>query len=419
MSNNELSTERLTDSRFGWYQVGVAFVTTGTISGVSVYAYSLLIVLIAADIEVSAFQQMWPKTAMMAGGAAFAAMVGLLVERYSVRRFLILGVLALAIGLALVSRAESIIEISIIFCLALGAAQGLLGPQTSLTLVSRWIYRNRTIAMGLTAVGVSVGGFIAPLAVNVLTSYLHWRELFVLLGGACLVIMLPPVLLLVREKPDDFQEVMARERSGAERSAQSVSMSVSEIFLSPSFWALSLAVGTVFAVSLSIISNLVQIASEKGISTADAASVLASMAIFGVVGKISAGFMGDRFRKSFLLLMVCIFIASGLVFLASASSFAVLTIVCLFISFSSGASLPLSQALTAELFGVTNFAKVMGLKHVIMFVLMTVGPPIAGLAHDFFGSYDPAIYLFSSLSAVAGVLIAYLYLIRERSISRQ
>ena len=97
------STRHLSESRYAWNQVGVAFLCGGIFNGTIIYAYSLLMVLISVDIEASAFEQMWPKTAMMVGGALLAPLIGPLVDRHPIKHFLILGVVCFAAGLAVVS----------------------------------------------------------------------------------------------------------------------------------------------------------------------------------------------------------------------------------------------------------------------------------------------------------------------------
>ncbi len=402
---NNSSPQYLTESRYGWYQVAVAFTANGTMNGILVYGYSLLIVLVAEQISANVFEQMWPKTAMMLSSAMFVPIIGLLVERFPVRRLLVVGTALMAGGLLFVSRANSIVEIAIIFAIFFGPLQGLVGPQTLTTLVSRWFTRRRTMAIGMSVVGVSAGGFIAPLAINGLADALYWRDLFMVLACISLIIMILPIVLLVKEHPDDFQSDGSGENSSDLHATEL--MSLREIFSRPEFWALGFAMAIMYGTNVAVISNLVQIAMDGGLTRTNAAQALAFMAIMGVIGKVIFGYLGDRFNKAVLLLLVCCCYVLGQYLLIGVSSVLVLVGVCMFIGTTFSGALPLWHALTVQLFGVTNFAKVIGLKMSLSFLMITIGPPVAGWLFERFESYTPALYIFTGVSSVSIALIVF------------
>lgn len=392
----------LSESRYGWNQVGVAFFTGGIFNGTIIYAYSLLMALVAADMEASAFEQMWPKTAMMIGGAVLAPFIGPLVDKYPIRRFLALGVLCFAGGLAVVSVASTIIQITIIFCLFFGPVQSLLGPLTTSALVSRWFYRRRALAIGIANIGVSVGGFTLPLLIGQLSETLAWRELFLLLGFGGLCLALPPVLLLTRNQPDDYGEQQAQSGATGTHITQHTTQT---LVRDQGFWTLGICVGAMYGVNVGILSNLVQIGMENGLSKANAAAAISVLAFSGILGKLTIGYLSDRLNKCFLLAVVLSIFAAALVLLANASNGTTITVASVLIGFSASSSLPLWHALTASLFGVVNFSRVIGLTQLIVFPMVMAGPPVAGYIFDTTGSYDGALYFFTGLLGFAILLI--------------
>ena len=124
---------RLSESRWAWNQVAVAFLTGGLFNGLMIYSYSALIALIAVDIPATQTQLMYPKTAMMGAGALLAPVLGILVDRYSIKRFLLLGVVVFTTGLAVVNTADSILRLTLIFALFFGPLQSPAGAADDLS----------------------------------------------------------------------------------------------------------------------------------------------------------------------------------------------------------------------------------------------------------------------------------------------
>lgn len=397
------ATKHLSESRYAWNQVGVAFLCGGIFNGTIIYAYSLLMVLISADIEASAFEQMWPKTAMMVGGALLAPLIGPMVDRHPIKHFLVLGVVCFAAGLAVVSITNTILQITLVFCLFFGPVQSLLGPLTTSALISRWFTRRRALAIGIGNIGISVGGFTLPILIGHLSQTMEWREMFLVLSGAALLIALPAVVLLTINKPDDYGQAPA---SGSATSADIAPQHTTRTLLAdPGFWSLGLCVGAMYGVNVGILSNLVQIGMEKGLDKGTAAQAIAVLALSGIAGKLTIGFLADRFNKCLLLAAVLLLFALALVLLLRAQDVNTIMLASVLIGFSASSSLPLWHALTASLFGVINFSRVIGLTQLIVFPMVMAGPPLAGFIYDRSGSYDSALKIFSALLLAALLLI--------------
>ncbi len=401
------SSKHLSESRYAWNQVGVAFLCGGVFNGTIIYAYSLLMVLISADIEASAFEQMWPKTAMMVGGALLAPLIGPLVDRHPIKHFLVLGVVCFAAGLAVLSTTNTILQITLVFCLFFGPVQSLLGPLTTSALISRWFTRRR-------ALGISVGGFTLPILIGHLSQTMEWREIFLVLGAGALLLALPAVLVLTINKPDDYGRAPA---NGNTTSADIATLHTTRTLLTdPGFWSLGLCVGAMYGVNVGILSNLVQIGMEKGLDKSTAAQAIAVLAASGIAGKLTIGFLADRFNKCLLLAVVLLLFALALLLLLIAQDANTIMLASALIGFSASSSLPLWHALTASLFGVVNFSRVIGLTQLIVFPMVMAGPPLAGFIYDRTGSYDTALKIFSVLLLAALLLIIGVR-VKEKSVA--
>ena len=147
---------------FGWYVVGGTFVAQLFLIGFFTYAVSLLTTPIQAEFSVGLEAVM---RSMMAGtlfGMVAMPLAGILIDKYSTRWIMALGAVIFAVGLYFLSTVTSINQYIVIFGLTMALGNALVGSQSSTTTISRWFTTRRGRALGISALGTSVGGVIVP-----------------------------------------------------------------------------------------------------------------------------------------------------------------------------------------------------------------------------------------------------------------
>ena len=127
--------------------------------------------------------------------------VGRLVDRHGVRTVLA------AVGAAFGVAAVAFGAVGGFVALTLGFAALRFFGQGSLmlcagNLASQWFDRKRGLALSLAMLGFSVSVAAHPLFAQWLIDLLGWRMAWVVMGLATLAILLPPVLLLVFDRPE-------------------------------------------------------------------------------------------------------------------------------------------------------------------------------------------------------------------------
>jgi cyanate permease len=218
------------------------------------------------------------------------------------------------------------------------------------------------------------------------------------------VLVLPIVLLLTINKPDDYGA--AAPKGGGALKDITVHHTTRTLLRDPGFWCLGLCVSAMYGVNVGILSNLVQIGIEKGLDKSTAAQAIAVLAFSGIIGKLVIGYLSDHLNKCLLLALVMLLFALSLLLLLFANGASLVMAASVIIGFSASSSLPLWHALTASLFGVANFSRVIGLTQLLVFPMVMAGPPLAGYIYDRTGSYDTALLIFAGLLLVALLLIA-------------
>ena len=146
---------------------------------------------------------------------------------------------------------------------------------------------------------------------------------------------------------------------------------------------------------------------ERGVELAVAGTLISLMAITGVASNLTIGTVNDRFGTlvAALLTMSCQILAMiGYVVGSGFFPLAATTIVFAFGAVLPGVLLPI---MVQQLFGMRDYAAILGPAMAAMPAGMAVGTPLWGVAVDVTGSYAPALLASIALTVVMIVLISW------------
>lgn len=130
--------------------------------------------------------------------------VGRFADRFGLRRTVGLVALAFALSLILLREATGIITLGVGFFLVRFLGQGSLGMLSGHT-VAMWFERRLGSAHAmLTVFGYAAGGVILPLPTAWLIATWGWETALLALAGMVAALVLPGVLLIFRNKPEDI-----------------------------------------------------------------------------------------------------------------------------------------------------------------------------------------------------------------------
>ena len=128
--------------------------------------------------------------------------VGILLDRFGTRSILALGAALLGLGLWSIGSLSSINELYLSFggITGLGLACAYFVPNFSLA--RKWFHTRAGLATGIVALGSGLGLAVTAPAVNYFVETLGWRTSVRIVAMATWVLVLPLVLLLVRNDPE-------------------------------------------------------------------------------------------------------------------------------------------------------------------------------------------------------------------------
>ena len=118
-------------------------------------------------------------------------LIGRLLDQYSIRNMIVFGSVCITVGLLASSVASEFWQIILIHATFLPLGMALCGTLSSQTLVGKWFTSSRGIAIGISAAGTSIGGFLFPLVTAELIGDFDWRSAMQILGVLAFVVLVP------------------------------------------------------------------------------------------------------------------------------------------------------------------------------------------------------------------------------------
>jgi len=236
--------------------------------------------------------------------APFAAAV---MESMGLRRTMVLALLVLAVGVAATTFMTAPWHMVLLWGVVVGGGSGTIALVLGATVVSRWFDSHRGLAMGVLSAATATGQLIFLPQMAMAVEHWGWRPAVLIIAGAAAA-MLPVVWLFMRDRPADMglwpvgATQAPRPPVSAGNPAVAAVVALREGLRSRDFWLLA---GTFFICGLStnglIGTHLVSACFDHGIPEVRAASLLAAMGIFDMVGTTLSGWLSDRWDSRKLL----------------------------------------------------------------------------------------------------------------------
>ncbi|MDQ0843432.1 MFS transporter [Streptomyces sp. V1I6] len=341
--------------------------------------------------------------------APFAAA---LMDRFGIRRVVAVALTVIAIGSALTVTMTAAWQLVLYWGVLVGLGSGSMALAFAATVTNRWFVQRRGLVTGiLTAAGASGQLVFLPLLAWLVENH-EWEPASITVALSALAVV-PFVWLLLRDHPADVGLAAYGAEGftpkpepvpGAARRALTVLLRAAR---TGPFWLLA---GT-FAICGASTNGLVKThfvpaAHDHGMPITAAASLLAVIGVFDVVGTIASGWFTDRFDARRLLAVYYALRGVSLLFLPILLGPSVEPPMIFFIVFYGldwVATVPPTIALCREHYGDDSaivFGWVLASHQVGAAVVAFAG----GVARDVFGSYDVVWYASGALCAAAALM---------------
>ncbi|MER6674620.1 MFS transporter [Streptomyces sp. NPDC000983] len=341
--------------------------------------------------------------------APFAAA---LMDRFGIRKVVAVALTVIAIGSGLTYWMTAAWQLLLCWGLLVGLGSGSMALAFAATVTNRWFTERRGLVTGILTAASASGQLIFLPLLSWMVDEHDWRPAAVTVALAALAVV-PFVWLLLRDHPADvgLKPYGAKEfvpkpppATGAARRAVRVLLDAAR---TGPFWLLA---GT-FAICGASTNGLVQThfvpaAHDHHMPVQAAASLLAVIGVFDVVGTIASGWFTDRYEARRLLAVYYALRGISLLFLPMLLAPEVRPPMVFFIVFYGldwVATVPPTVALCREHYGEDSaivFGWVLASHQVGAALVAFLG----GVARDAFGSYDVVWYGSGALCAAAALM---------------
>lgn len=335
---------------------------------------------------------------------------GILIDRWSIRHLMIIGMVAMGLGLLILSQAGTLFQVWVVWASLIPLGVLLIGAIPSAALVSRWFIRRRGLALGLTATGSSLGGFLVPPLMTWL--FLEWDWRTGLQVGACICFAVIPIFFwLLRNEPADLGlsgEPNEASANSSKHTAETISADagdwgIPQLLRSQIFWLQMIVSGSLLAVTLGMLANLSLHAKDLGVTGQSTAVLYSIIAICSFSGKALTGYLMDRFGIQRCGYLICAFLSSGLMILLSVQNYSGLVAGAFVMGLGYGGVVPLWTNMPARAFGAGSVGRALGVMNPLHIPITATSAPLAGYISDTTGSYDGVFWMYGTCCAVAAI----------------
>ena len=338
--------------------------------------------------------------------APFAAA---LMDRFGIRRVVACALTLVAAGSALTTQMHQPWQLVLCWGVLVGLGTGSMALVFAATIAQRWFHTQRGLVTGiLTAAGATGQLVFLPLLATLVSDH-GWRTASWTVSIAALSVV-PLVLLAIRERPSDVgllpygaTEAPTVVVSAGSPARQAVRTLRSAARTRP-FWLLA---GGFFICGAStnglVGTHFIPAAHDHGLPSTTAASLLALVGVFDIVGTIGSGFLTDRVDSRKLLWWY--YSLRGLSLFVLPSLFASslhphMLVFVLFYGLDWVATVPPTVALCRQIYGDEG-TLVFGWVFASHQVGAAVAASVAGAIRTSLGNYDLAWYGAGALCMLA------------------
>jgi sugar phosphate permease len=409
---------------YGWVIIAVTFLTALTTAGAVGVPGALILPLTKEfgwdTAEISSALAI--RLVLFGLMAPFAAA---LIERYGVRRVVIIAITMIVVGLLLALMMTQAWHLVVLWGIIVGIGTGMTAMVLSAIISTRWFTERRGLVLGMLTASSATGQLIfLPLAAWLVDRF-GWRyALAPSVVGLLIAGLL--VILFMRDRPSDVglapygeptpapgAAIAAPPTNAASAPAFGRAFSVlGEISTSGTFWILA---ATFFICGLStnglVQTHFISLCVDFGMPAIAAASTLAMMGVFDFFGTIASGWLSDRYDNRALLFWYYGLRGLSLLYLPfSAFSFYGLSLFGAFYGLDWIATVPPTVRLSARAFGKEKAGVAFGW----IFAAHQLGAATAafgaGLSRSVLASYLPAFFAAGAMCLVASGIV---WLIRK------
>ncbi len=401
---------------YGWWIVLVASILSTYGSGVFYYGFSTFVKPIVKDLA-------WSMTVVSGAFSIYrleagiaAPIVGYLLDRIGPQKLAFAGGLVMGGGFIYLSQVNTVLPFYAAIIMISFGWSSFSGGAFGNPLVGRWFVKKRGRALGIYNAAAALAGLLVP-GVSYLIGHYGWRSTLLIIGPLTWLIVLPLSFFLKHSPeqlgllPDGEQSApvgYAAHQTGAATEVVEADFSLRKSMNTSAFWILTACFSLSQMTQSTVFVHLIPYLIDLGVNPTSAASVVTFLAVASMGGRYGFGWLGDRFSKKWLLIILFIIQPIAIFSLIRVHGFVDIIPFVLLYSTAYGGTVVVKATITGDYYGRKNYGKIFGAIQGFSTLGGIAGPLIAGLVYDITGSYHLAFISFAIMMVFTALLTSFL-----------
>ncbi|GAC1496150.1 MAG: MFS transporter [Bradyrhizobium sp.] len=402
---------------YGWIIIAVTFVTMA----IGVNARTAFSLFFPPIIDEFGWERGVTAGAFSFGflvSGAVSPLIGRMMDRFGPRAVMELGVALMAAGLLLAPLTTQPWHLYLTIGVLVGAGSICLGYSGQSLFLPNWFNRRRGLAIGLAFAGVGLGSMTLLPWVQHMIEHAGWRTACTAMGIVVLVV-LAPVNLLLRKRPEDLGLQPDGDAAPSASSARPIS-NVLDSAWAGTDWTLKRALRTArfWWIATGYFGGLyiwyaVQVHQTKylldiGFSSGAAVWALGVVSLLGIPGQILLGHVSDRVGREWVWSASCLGFAICFSALIALNFYPTSLLVWVMVLAQGALGYGLTSimgAVVVEIFQGKHYGSIFGTVMLAALAGGAAGPWVTGFLHDLSGSYTLAFIIGIAVSGFSAFAI--------------
>ncbi|CAN5502410.1 MFS transporter [soil metagenome] len=216
-----------------------------------------------------------------------------------------------------------------------------------------------------------------------------WRETYLAIGLAILIVVVPVHWLLLREPARSDPQPLGTG-AGAHIAPSVSGLTVRQAVATREFWLVIVASALGASAIMALRQHAVLLFSELGYRPERAAVAMSALSLATLVGQIAAGTCLDRATQARWVIAsftLCPLLGV-LLYILAPHAFPAMLIASVLIGVGSGSEMGFLPFLVGRYFGLRAYAEIQGYMLIVITITLGLAPVVVGVLHDRIGSYD-------------------------------
>tara|TARA_E500000331_G_scaffold223801_1_gene214298 strand:- start:733 stop:2010 length:1278 start_codon:yes stop_codon:yes gene_type:complete len=372
---------------YGWTIAGIGSLGIFTSGAGQSHTFSPFIPVISKDLQISSTSITTAYMIATLFAAFLLPKVGKLVDKFGPRIVLIYTVILLGIGCLIFGAASNFLMLAVAFGFLRFFGQGTL-MLGSANITTQWFDKKRGFALGLMGLGFALSmGIHPPISDFLITNY-GWRYAWVIIGLSTWVLMLPPLIFLAIDKPEDVNEKPDGIKiETINEKTKIFGLSLNEALKEKSFYILSFSFFSISTLVTALHFFQVTILNQYfNLPSQEAAALFIPTMITMIIFIPLAGKFLDQYETHNVIGISLLVTTASLISISFASNITFAIIYSIIFGINNAFNLALFGYIWPKYFGRLHVGSIQGTGQMVLVVGASIGAMPFALAMDF--GYD-------------------------------